>query len=385
VSTQPYDAASVRQLAGVVERIAPRDEARWETRERVPGAGGVPIQVSRERAKQLWALVGMFDRAVERSASVQFPRGAAAELFEGRVLRTFWSLAAAGHLRYREKDFGKPLPVASLRIVRDCLAMLARVVVPDREVVLPVVDQPEPKGTVKAKALTALYRGLVDMAGQGPLERAGTGLTFEDRTRLLAMVSVVLDAAPRAGELVAQRMSDLAPGEAAVGVRRRPQRASTLRAEEVAAAAQVSTGVVWDVMAGRVERVAEATRQRVLAAARDLEPLPEREWYRLREGSQVAVRRWLKVREGLVEALPLTGAKTALWVTLHPARHGPAGLPLTSQGLHAAFERGMTALNLVMAGEHGWSPMPTRLEQLRRSVEPVPLTPQEVRGLGLEP
>jgi hypothetical protein len=101
--------------------------------------------------------------------------------------------------------------------------------------------------------------------------------------------------------------------------------------------------------------------------------LPDVEWYALREGTRVAVRRWLEVREGLVEALPLEGARTALWVTLVPGMKGPPGLPLGPRGIRHAYERGVTALNFVMAGSYGWEPLPTRMEQLRRSVDVVPL------------
>ena len=61
---QQYSAASVRELAAVVARIAPRDPARWEARVPLPGPGG-GVWVSRLRARQLWMVVGMFDRAVQ--------------------------------------------------------------------------------------------------------------------------------------------------------------------------------------------------------------------------------------------------------------------------------------------------------------------------------
>jgi hypothetical protein len=33
----------------------------------------------------------------------------------------------------------------------------------------------------------------------------------------------------------------------------------------------------------------------------------------------------------------------------------------------------MTALNMLMAGQYGWEPMPMTLDRLRRSVWPLPL------------
>jgi hypothetical protein len=354
MSPKQYSAPSVRQLAAAVD--------------------GMAGTVSEGRLRQLRMVVGMFDRAVERSASVQFPAGAAAELFDERLLRTFWSMAAAGHLRYQEKAFGKPLPEWTLRIVRDCLKILARQVLPAGKTVrLPSVANPEPKPTVDGRSLDALYRGLVDLAGRGPLERDGTALSYEDRTRLLAIVAVMLDAATRSGELATQSLADLAAGEAAVAVRRRAQLGSTSRSDEVAAAAEVDVRTVQRVLSGSDYEVSEATRQRVLSAVDQLEPLPESEWYALREGSRVAVRRWLKVRQGLVESLPLTGQKTALWVSLVPSKAGPPGVPLRAQGIRQAYARGIVALNWVMAGSYGWEPLPTTMEQIRRSVDAVPL------------
>ncbi|WP_392838624.1 hypothetical protein [Streptomyces sp. LN500] len=354
MTSKTYSAPSVRQLAAVVDGMAGR--------------------VSEGRLRQLQMVVGMFDRAVERSASVEFPVGSAADLFDERLLRTFWSLALAGHLRHWEKDFGKPLPEWTQRIVRDCLKLLAREVLPpDATLLLPSVANPEPKATVGGRSLDALYRGMVDLAGRGPLERDGTTLSYEDRARLLAMVAVMLDAAPRSGELATQSLSDLAAGETAVAVRRQQQKAPPNRVDEVAALAEVGTEAARSVLGGWVERVSEETRQRVLAAVAELEPLPDVEWYPLREGSQVAVRRWLRVRQGLVESLPLEGAKTALWVSLVPSKAGPPGVPLRAQGIRQAYARGIVALNWVMAGSYGWEPLPTTMEQIRRSVDAVPL------------
>lgn len=350
VSGQQYSAPSVRQLSAVVDALAP--------------------SVGADRLRQLRMVVGMFDRAVGREEMPGRAVRNAGQLFTWAALRPFWELAAAGQLRFYQNDIGKPLPVATLRIVRDCLTILARQVLPaGARVKLPPVPQQELKPTVGGKSLAALYRGLVDMTAVGPMERDGTALSFEDRTRLLAMVGVVLDAATRSGELQALRLDDLAQGEQAVGVRRRQQKAGPNRAEEIAALSQVGADTVRAVLWGQYDQMSYATRQRVLAAVDELDPLPEVEWYRLREGTRVAVRRWLTVRQGIVEALPLEGAKTALWVTLTATGSGPPGLPLTAVGVRRAFVRGMTALNWVMAGEYGWSPMPTRMEQLRRSVD----------------
>jgi len=187
-------------------------------------------------------------------------------------------------------------------------------------------------------------------------------------------VGIVLDAGTRSGELAALRLDDLAPDLAAVGVRRRQQRASADRTAEIAALAQVHPSRVVDALAlSPARRVSEETRQRVLAAVDALEPLPEVEWYALREGTQVALRQWLQARERIMEALPLEGGRTGLWVTLRASKAGPPGITLLPGGLTRAYTKGITALNMVMAGRYGWSPLPTRMEQLRRAVEAEPL------------
>ncbi|MFE5512257.1 hypothetical protein ACFQ9J_16890 [Streptomyces sp. NPDC056529] len=279
---QTHSTASVRQLARVVDRVVPRDPDRWDERAPAPAAAGAWARVSRERARQLWMVVGMLDRAVGRE---ELPRAASLEarrLFTRPVLMALWELAAAGELRARAEDVGKPLPDASLRIVRDVLGILAGLVVPDKRVWLPVVAPAEPKETVSARDRAALYRGLADLAAAGPLAQDGIGMSAEERARLLAMVGIVLDSGARKGELAALRLDDLAPDLVAVGVRRRPQRAAGDRTAEIAALAEVHPASVRAVLYdGPGRRRSEATRQRVLKVVAELEPLPEVEWYRL--------------------------------------------------------------------------------------------------------
>jgi hypothetical protein len=373
VSDRVYGASSVRQLAAVVDEVAPRDPARWEGRRPILGAGGLPVQVSRVRAKQLWALVGMFDRAVGREEMPGRAGRTVAQLFTWAALRPFFDLVAAGELRDPSRSERGPLPLASQRIVRDCVGILAELVVPGKAVALPRLGQPELKEPVDARSRAALYRELVDMAGRGRWDPDVAGMSLEERSRLLAMVAIVLDSGARSGEVAALRLGDLAPGLEAVGVRRRQQKAPPNRVEEIAALAEVHLGRVREVLLGRLDQVSEVTRQRVLAAVEELGPLPEVEWYRLRPGSRVAVRRWLEVRERVVEALPLTGGRSALWVTLQASKAGPAGITVRAESLGRSYTRGITALNMVMAGSHGWSPLPTTMEQLRRAVDAVPL------------
>ncbi|MFG2540704.1 hypothetical protein ACGFU4_36240 [Streptomyces sp. NPDC048511] len=350
-----YSAPSVRQLAAVVD--------------------GMAGTVSEGRMRQLRMVVDMFGRAVGRDEMPARASRTAAQLFTWASLRPFWSMAVAGELRHWEKDVGKPLPVWSQRVVRSCLEVLAARVLPaGKRVRLPELEVPELKATVPGRELDALYRGMVDLAARGPLVRDGTALSPEDRARLLAIVAVLLDAGPRSGELAAQTLADLAPGEVAVAVRRRAQRKDEYRAGEVAALTGLHPRTVASVLSGLGHGVSEATEARVMEAFAALGPAPEVEWFELRPGSRVAVRRWLEVRERLVEEdVPLTGQRTALWVSIAPSKAGPIGIPLRPQGLRQAYARGITALNWVMAGSYGWSPLPTTMEQIRRSVDVVPL------------
>lgn len=382
---QTYSAPSVRQLAGVVERVAPRDPERWEARERVPGAGGVWVQVSPERGRQLRMVVGMWDRAVLHESMPVRARRSVRQLFTAPALKAFWQLAVEGRLRRWEKDVGKPLPVTSQRAVRDCLRILAALVVePGRRVRLPVVDEPELKPPVPPGQLVALYRELVDLAGGGPLERGGMSIRAQERARLLALVSVVLDTGARVGELAAMNMADLADDLSWVVVRRRPQHADPVY-EQVAYRLGVSRSSVNRAMAGG-PGVSEQLRHEIRREVEEVRAQgPRVERYALREGTRVALRRWLAVREGLVSGVGpvtgvdggLTGGKSALWVTVFPSKAGPPGIRIRPQGLGQSYARGVAAVNWLMAGQPGWEPLPVRMEQLRRAVVAEPLVDGE--------
>jgi hypothetical protein len=134
----------------------------------------------------------------------------------------------------------------------------------------------------------------------------------------------------------------------------------------VAARAGVGEDVVQRVLAGR-GGVSAGARQKVLAALAvlgDGGPVVER--YVLRPGTGVALRRWLRVRAGLVARLQ--GTQSAVWVSLKANQwQGEPGFALRPQGVRKAYTRGAVALNALMAGRYGWSPLPTTLEQLRRA------------------
>jgi hypothetical protein len=143
--------------------------------------------------------------------------------------------------------------------------------------------------------------------------------------------------------------------------------------EEVAYRLGVSRSSVARVAGGGTDpHVSEALRQEVL---REVEAIraegPRVERYALREGTRVALRRWLAVREDLVAEVE--GGRSGLWVTVFPSKAGPPGVRIRAQGLGQSYARGVTAINFVMAGQPGWEPLPVRMEQLRRSVDVEPL------------
>jgi hypothetical protein len=304
-------------------------DSRWKT---AAGRGldravdQVAGEVSVSRLRQLRMVVGMVDRAL----GAEWPAGGPARprsargVFAEPVLRTFWDLAVAGRLRVRAQDVGLVLPVATQGVVRDCLGILAEHVVPGGEVWLPQVPKQAPKATAARGQLPVLFRTLVDMAADAPVERDGASLSERDRIRLLAMVAVVLDTGAHSAELESMRLADLGEGEGSVLVRRQPQNGAHRPYEETCV---------------------------------------------LREGTGVALRRWLRVRAALVAEALTGGDPQAVWVSLKPNQwQDTPGLPLRAQGIRMAYARGMGLLNRLMAGEFGWEPMPTTLEQLRRAV-----------------
>ncbi|MFI1096113.1 hypothetical protein [Streptomyces sp. NPDC020917] len=333
-------------------------------------AGGV----SPSRARQLRMVAGMWERALGQWPDAVVRPARAAELFGDEALRTFWGLAAGGWLWAREQDVGRAPSGATLRVVRDCLGILAAAVCPGEEVWLPVVAQPEPKAVVPPGQLAVLYRKLADMASDAPVERHGIALSKEDRVRLLALVAVVLDTGARSSELAAMRLDDLGEDEGTVRVHRSPQNASALPQRVVAERAGVGEDVVQRVMSGR-GGVSAGAREKVRVALEGLgEGGPAVEDYALRPGTGVAVRRWLRVRAGLVARLE--GTQSALWVSLKANQwQGEPGFALRPQGVRKAYTRGAVALNGVMAGRYGWSPLPTTLEQLRRGAGLTPPLP----------
>jgi len=364
--TTEAQAPSIVQLGAVVDRLAPA--------------------VSGSRLRQLRWVAGEMERALADPVMPAEARASLRGLLGDEAVMVYLTLAAAGRLRRVDSRRAGPSR-ASMSVRVSCLRQIAAAA--GVEVAVPSVPQPEARPEIPQHQQAALYRRLVDMASGGPLSRDGTSLSVEDRTRLLAMVAVVLDTGARTGELAALRMSDLDLEGGVVAVRRRVQRASEMQVARVAARVGLDRSTVGRVLSGRLTgfRLSEEARRAVWEVYEEVAGRPVVEVCRLREGTVVAVRRWLKVREGLVAGLE--GRVEAVWVSLAANAVSLPGLPLQPRGLRRAYSRGVVALNWVMAGEHGWEPLPTALETLRRSVEvrpaEEPAGPVYERHLGGRP
>jgi len=285
------------------------------------------------RARQLRWVVGELRRALalSRAPDAEFPdeaRASLAELFSAEPMARYLALAGSGRLRVVAKAGSVVSTSASMRVRMDCLEILARagsvpLVLPERP------PMPEPKATVGAWQRSLLHAWLAEHA-----ERHGTDA---GRIRLFALVGVVLDTGARVGELCALRLEDLADDLGTVRVTRRPQ-------------------------------------------ARTVTP-PVTEVLPLTRATRAALTRWLDAREELVRHV--RGGTGAVWVSVRgnhagvldadgASRRRPAGMPLMPRGLARAYTRTVVQVNVDLVGRPGWKPLPTRLEQLRRAVDPDP-------------
>lgn len=94
--------------------------------------------------------------------------------------------------------------------------------------------------------------------------------------------------------------------------------------------------------------------------------------YPLDDGALVMLGRWLRVRQDLVDALEHGRHVGNAFVTVKPATRPdgslyPAGMPIHADGLKTSYRRAVARLNAQRAGSYGWSPVPSRFEQLRRA------------------
>ena len=283
--------------------------------------------VSDSRVRQLRMTVGQLERALAHDRMPHGAKSQLAVLLSPRGVDAFLEAATTGELR--TGPGAGELSWSSLATLRDCLRILGDAA--GMDLVLPQIyrESRDLAATATPGQQAALWRRLADMAARGPLEYGHASIPVRDRTRLLAMVGVVLDTGARSTELSAMDLGDLDDGMAELRVCRRPQNAAHLPAVE-------------DVCV-------------------------------LRDGTRVALRRWMAVRAELLREGDRP-TERALWVSLTsvpPAGQRAPGWRLGPRGVRDAYTRGVRLLNGVMAGEPGWEPLPRHLEQLRRAVVPV--------------
>ncbi|MFD7922569.1 hypothetical protein ACFV3R_25495 [Streptomyces sp. NPDC059740] len=319
----------VVRLERLVERVAPRDPAAWE--QRPPLRRG--RQVSSSRARQLRATVAQLALAVEREEMPERSGRSVQALLAPKAIDVVFELAEQGLLRSasKPKALGKPLSWSALGTLRDCLVILGEeagveVVVPrvyrERQALKPV---PAPEQTAEA------YRRLADWAAGRPEDARSA--------RTLAMVAVILDTGMQSGGMLSRRVEHLDLEEGSIVASYWPQNA----AFEEPVVARVG----------------------------------------LRPGTLAAVRSWLRFRRQYVERLEGSD-HGALWVTVHPVMSAgwAAGMPLRRDGFRGGFRGGVERLNAVLARQWDasvrgpWVPLPTRSEQLRRSVDVDALVPE---------
>ncbi|MQY12526.1 hypothetical protein SRB5_26610 [Streptomyces sp. RB5] len=267
------------------------------------------------RRRQLRMVRAEFAAALDRDALPVAARRDVRRLLADRTLAVYLRLAESGQLRSRLLHGKRPPTSAATNTARhDCLQLLrvAASLPPWRPAQEPVPPRPTPGDW----ELAMLRRRLGELLG---------GFLTPGQTRFTAMIAMVLDTEARAGELVAQRLTDLAPDTSRVRIVRRPQH-----------------GVSYE---------------------------PEPEDLTLSPLGRIAVERWLPVREELVARAHGT---SRLWVSVWLNHSGtpdadgntvqrPPGMPLEQSGLLRAYRTGRHGLGLDTV-------LPPKLEQLRRAV-----------------
>jgi len=278
---------------------------------------------SESRAKQLRWVAGELRRAFDRGDLAPSADQSLADLLAPENVAAYLRAAELGVLRRKPSAQPDKASSASMDVREDCLGILGRtaginVEVPDRD--SPRVVNP----VVAARPRSILLHHLEEQAtraGQSP-----------PRLRILAVLGMVMDTGCRAGEACALRLSDLGPALDTVRLTRFPQR-------------------------------------------RDLSVEPEVETVALSLPTRSALQAWLRVRANLVmrdpskPSGPENSTTDFLWVSVTNNGQRRPGLPLQFRGLARAYVREIDELNMDMAGEPGWEPMPARMEQLRRAIE----------------
>ncbi|WP_308013565.1 hypothetical protein [Streptomyces beigongshangae] len=274
------------------------------------------LRVGEARRRQLTMVRGELHRALDRGGLPVGARRSLRRLLEKEALTTYLRLAESGALRERQVGGGRPPTSQATNAARYRCLHLLRAAHGLPPLHLGGGGRIPPRPTPDHGTLTALRRRLdQDLA---------TAMS-PGHTRLTAVLSLVLDAAPRAGELTALRLSHLTPDRTAVYVQRRPQNGGGDSTDDV--------------------------------------------WYALSPLTRAALERWLAVRAELVERAHGT---SRLWVSLFVNHDGtrhqegravlrPPGLPLEEKGLLLSYRTGRARYDLTTL-------LPPKLEQLRRAV-----------------
>ncbi|MER6692045.1 hypothetical protein [Streptomyces minutiscleroticus] len=291
------------------------------------------LRVGQARRRQLGMVRGELYRALERGGLPVGARRSLRRLLEQEALTTYLRLAESGALRERQVNGGYPPTSQATNAARHQCLHLLRTAYGLPSLRLGSGGRVPLRPTPDHGTLTALRRRLdQDLA---------TAMS-PGHTRLTAVLALVLDAAPRAGELTALRLTHFTPDHEAVYIQRRPQRGG-----------------------GEADDA----------------------WFALSPLARAALERWLAVRTQLVERAHGT---SRLWVSLFVNHDGtrhqegravlrPPGLPLEEKGLLLSYRTGRARYGLTTL-------LPPKLEQLRRAVldqtPPVPLDTAPTAHIG---
>lgn len=260
-----------------------------------------------------------------------------ADVFAHDALKAYERLALVGELR--DRGAKRPTSEATANVRSGVMALLQRELGLEVVHLRPQEEQPrkEPVDVARRERMRTSLQTVADYIGRRTRWTAEGGLLtrgFPRWVRMLAMASVTLDTGSRVGELCAIRLEDLSPALEEVRIVRRPQN------------------------------------------ARPDDPVAV-EVYPLRRATRAALQRWFLVRRLLMSEV--TGSADALWVSVRGnhsgavdeetgPQHRPAGTTLQPRGAGRAYTAAVAKVNVELGGTEGWSPLPERMEQLRRGV-----------------
>lgn len=330
---------AIRRLENAVERVAPREPNRWDARPALQRGR----LVSQSRAHQLRATVRQLALAVGHEGMPEGCGRSVQRLLGQEAVDAFLELASEGEFRDPDRTalLGKPLSWSSLATLRDCLVILGEEV--GVSVVVPRVWR-QPAGQVPSeRQAAAVYRRTADMAAEASLDAL--------LARTVALVGVILDTGMQTSGVLSRRLPDV------------------------------------DLEAGEIRAVYRMQNSAHRPAVEAVLPL--------REGTVVAVKRWLGFRQVLVDELEGSD-HGALWVTVQTVSRlvagvrskYAAGMPLGVAGFRHSHAQAMEQLNAVLAGRWDqsvrgpWVPLPLTPEGLRRAVDVEALVPEVAAWRG---